>query len=172
MNKFYLFVLTVLFSAEFKSERQYGIEQQLHAPCCWGGVIAEHDSQLAEMIKVLINNLIQDEFNIETFNNSLTLTYNNKNILEYSKNIIKKNMTDDEIINFFIGIHGERMRALPENKGLGWLTWKLPTFLLIFSLLIGFIIVNQFQNNVTENKQNIDQSKIKSVDEAMRKMGI
>ena len=173
MNKLLLFgVFSILISAEFKSERQYGIEQQLHAPCCWGGVIAEHDSPMAEAIKSVINNLIQHEFKIEAVNRALLRTYDNQNILDYSNNILKKNMTDVEIINFFVGIHGEKIRALPENKGLGWITWKLPTFILILSLLIGFTIINRFQKNVQQTNQNIDNSKIKSVDEAMKKMGI
>ena len=173
MNKLFLFtIFSVLVSAEFKSERQYGIEQQLHAPCCWGGVIAEHDSPLAEAIKSVINSLIQDRFNMEYINQALMVTYENQNILDYAKNFIKQNMTDDEIINFFVGIHGEKIRALPENKGLGWVAWKLPTFLLFLSLIIGFIVVNRFRKNVKKVNSDIDQSKIKSVDNAMKEMGI
>ena len=165
-------IFSVLISAEFKSERQYGIEQQLHAPCCWGGVIAEHDSPLAEAIKSVINSLIQEEYNIESVNKALMVAYENQNILDYSKNILKQKMTDDEIINFFVGIHGEKIRALPENKGLGWIAWKLPTFLLFLSLLIGIIVVNRFQKNGKQTNPNIDQSKINSVDNAMKEMGI
>ena len=173
MNKLFLFtIFSVLVSAEFKSERQYGIEQQLHAPCCWGGVIAEHDSPLAEAIKSVINSLIQDRFNMEYINQALMVTYENQNILDYAKNFIKQNMTDDEIINFFVGIHGEKIRALPENKGLGWVAWKLPTFLLFLSLIIGFIVVNRFRKNVKKVNSDIDESKIKSVDNAMKEMGI
>lgn len=173
MSKLFLFtIFSVLISAEFKSERQYGIEQQLHAPCCWGGVIAEHDSPLAEAIKSVINSLIQEEYNIESVNKALMVAYENQNILDYSKNILKQKMTDDEIINFFVGIHGEKIRALPENKGLGWIAWKLPTFLLFLSLLIGIIVVNRFQKNGKQTNPNIDQSKINSVDNAMKEMGI
>ena len=173
MSKLFLFtIFSLLISAEFKSERQHGIEQQLHAPCCWGGVIAEHDSPLAEAIKSVINSLIQDRFNLESVNKALMIAYENQNILDYSKNILKQNMTDDEIINFFVGIHGEKIRALPENKGLGWITWKLPTFLLFLSLLIGIIVVNRFQKNGNKTNPNIDQSKINSVDNTMKEMGI
>ena len=173
MNKMFIFVFfSILISAEFKSERQYGIEQQLHAPCCWGGVIAEHDSPLAEAIKNIINKLIQENFNSEAVNEALINTYENQNILNFSKNIIKKNMTDNEIVNFFVGIHGEKIRALPENIGLGWIAWKLPTFLLFLSLLIGIIVVNRFQKNGKQTNPNIDQSKINSVDNAMKEMGI
>tara|TARA_B100000700_G_C14692503_1_gene690591 strand:- start:14 stop:535 length:522 start_codon:yes stop_codon:yes gene_type:complete len=173
MSKLFLFtIFSLLISAEFKSERQYGIEQQLHAPCCWGGVIAEHDSPLAEAIKSVINSLIQDRFNMESVNQALMVAYENQNILDYAKNFIKQNMTDDEIINFFVGIHGEKIRALPENKGLGWIAWKLPTFLLFLSLLIGIIVVNRFQKNGKQTNPNIDQSKINSVDNAMKEMGI
>ena len=47
-------LFTFLYSAEFKSERQRTLEYQLNAPCCWGGVIAEHDSPIAQQIKQLI----------------------------------------------------------------------------------------------------------------------
>ena len=76
-------------------------------------------------------------------------------------------MTDNEIVNFFVGIHGEKIRALPENIGLGWIAWKLPTFLLFLSLLIGFFIVNQFQKNGNKPIKAIDKSKVKSVEEGL-----
>ena len=97
MNKFLLFIfITSLFCVEFKSQRQYQLEQQLHAPCCWGGVVAEHDSPIANGIKLIINNIISDEFNINEINYALIQVYN-KNVLVYSNKLIKENMTDEEI---------------------------------------------------------------------------
>jgi cytochrome c-type biogenesis protein CcmH/NrfF len=171
MNKFLLFIfITSLFCVEFKSQRQYQLEQQLHAPCCWGGVVAEHDSPIANGIKLIINNIISDEFNINEINYALIQVYN-KNVLVYSNKLIKENMTDEEIINFFVGIEGEKVRALPENKGLGWIAWKLPTFILFLSLLIGFIIINKFRVIPKEYNQNKKQSSFKNVDDEMKKMG-
>ena len=83
MNNFiFLITLSYLFGAEFKSERQHIIEQQLHAPCCWGGVIAEHDSPKAESIKAIIKNLIDENFDLKLINSSLLATYGNRNILD------------------------------------------------------------------------------------------
>jgi len=171
MNKFiYLFLIASLFCVEFKSQRQYQLEQQLHAPCCWGGVIAEHDSPIANGIKLIINNIISDEFDKNKINNTLLQVYN-KNVLDYSNKFIKQNMTDEEIINFFVGIEGEKIRALPENKGLGWVAWKLPTFILILSILMGIIIINRFRALPKEINQNIKNTSFEKVDDEMKKMG-
>lgn len=163
---------SVIFNAEFKSERQYEIEQQLHAPCCWGGVIAEHDSPLAEGIKSIINALISESFNIDKISTAIRATYDNPNIESYFREIVKPNMTDAEIIVFFEQIHGEKVRALPDNIGLGWVAWKLPTFILFLSLIIGIIVVKKLQTKTHSPQPKIDQSKINSVEEAMKKMGI
>ncbi len=171
MNKFiYLFLIASLFCVEFKSQRQYQLEQQLHAPCCWGGVIAEHDSPIANGIKLIINNIISDEFDKNKINNTLLQVYN-KNVLDYSNKFIKQNMTDEEIINFFVGIEGEKIRALPENKGLGWVAWKLPIFILFLSILIGIIIINRFRALPKEINQNIKHTSFEKVDDEMKKMG-
>jgi len=173
MNKFLLIlIISFLCGAEFKSSRQYGIEQQLHAPCCWGGVIADHDSPQAVAIKAIINDLINPNFEIENVNISLRSAYENENIIDYAKSYFKNNMTDEEIVNFFVGIHGEKIRALPENKGLGWVAWKLPTFLLFLSILIGLIVVRNFRKNAIEKNENISRKKFKNVDKAMEEMGI
>ena len=173
MNKLFLLIIfSFIISAEFKSQRQYGIEQQLHAPCCWGGVIAEHDSPMSEAIKSVISALISDDFNIKNINSALIKTYENENILDYSSKFVKAKMIDEEIINFFVGIHGEKVRALPENKGLGWIAWKLPTFVLILSLIIAIKIVNNFRSIAIQNPPKIDNNNFKNVDKAMKEMGI
>lgn len=171
MNKFiYLFLIGSLLCVEFKSQRQYQLEQQLHAPCCWGGVIAEHDSPIANGIKLIINNIISDEFDKNKINNTLLQVYN-KNVLDNSNKFIKQDMTDEEIINFFVGIEGEKIRALPENKGLGWVAWKLPTFILLLSILMGIIIINRFRALPKEINQNIKNTSFEKVDDEMKKMG-
>ena len=173
MNKFLLIlIISILCGAEFKSSRQYGIEQQLHAPCCWGGVIADHDSPLAIAIKSIINAIILPNFKIENVNITLTNAYENENIIDYSKSYLKNNMTDEEIVNFFVGIHGEKIRALPENKGLGWVAWKLPTFILYLSILIGLIVIRNFRKNALKIPIKATKNKFKDVDKVMEEMGI
>jgi cytochrome c-type biogenesis protein CcmH/NrfF len=172
MNNFFLLlIISTLFCAEFKTQRQYKIEQQLHAPCCWGGVIAEHDSPFANGIKTVIKNILSEEFNIQEINSALLQVYKN-NVLEYANKNIKQNMTNEEIVNFFVGIEGEKMRALPENKGLGWIAWKLPTFVLILSLIISFIIINKFRSVPQKKYAPINgENQYKKVDNEMKKMG-
>jgi hypothetical protein len=144
----------------------------LHAPCCWGGVIAEHDSPKAESIKAIIKNLIDENFDLKLINSSLLATYGNRNILDLAKNNIKEFMTDDEIIEFFVMIHGEKIRALPENKGLGWLAWNLPTFLLFSSLVTAYFIVKKLTKTTKSTSIIINNQQKKIVDEAMRDIGI
>ena len=173
MNSLFLIlILSTLFGAEFKSQRQYVIEQQLHAPCCWGGVIAEHDSPLANSIKMVVKAIVADEFDREEINSALQIAYENENIHDYSQKHITEDMTDTEIVEFFIGIHGEKIRALPENTGLGWVAWKLPTFMLVLSLIVAMFIINKFRS-IPKKSVNIgDISNFKKVDDEMKKMGI
>ena len=173
MNKiFIIIIISTNFCAEFKSQRQYEIEQKLHAPCCWGGVIAEHDSPLANNIKSIIKTIISNDYNWATIYNTIKNTYQNENIKNYSQQHIKKNMTDNEIVNFFIGLHGEKIRALPENNGLGWIAWKLPTFMLILSILIAIFIIKKFRSTMDQSINVKENHNFKKVDEEMKRMGI
>ena len=172
IRSFFLFIIISICYSEFKSQRQYEVEQNLHAPCCWGGIIAEHDSPIANNIKLIIKEIISNKFNLETINSIINNSYEDKNIKNYTTKYIKENMTDEEIVNFFVGIHGEKIRALPENKGLGWVAWKLPIFILFSSIIIAILIIINFKNTFKETTILNKNTNFKKVDDEMKKMGI
>ena len=54
-----LIFITTIFT-QFKSDRQNKIESSILAPCCYGGIVADHNSMLAKLISNIINSLIDD----------------------------------------------------------------------------------------------------------------
>ena len=60
-------------------------------------------------------------------------------------------------------IHGEKIRALPENKGLGWLAWNLPTFLLFSSLVTAYFIVKKLTKTTKSTSIIINNQQKKTV---------
>ena len=62
LNMIILIIFSVGFS-QFKSERQQEIESLLIAPCCFGGVLAEHDyDKTVSLIKFPLINPIGTPF--------------------------------------------------------------------------------------------------------------
>ena len=121
---------------------------------------------------MVVKAIIADEFDRRVINSALQIAYENESIYDYSQKHITENMTDTEIVEFFVGIHGEKIRALPENTGLGWVAWKLPTFILVFSLIIAIFIINKFRSIPHKSVNVRDISNFKKVDDEMKKMGI
>ena len=166
-------LFTFLYSAEFKSERQRTLEYQLNAPCCWGGVIAEHDSPIAQQIKQLIVLLISNSFAEKELISKINEIYSSNDLFETIKSLIHNKMSDNEIIDLFSLIHGEKIRALPKDEGIGWIAWKLPTFILFVSLITAVIIVKKisFRKNYSK-KFELSHKQIQLVDDEMKKRGL
>ena len=93
-------------------------------------MIAEHDSPIAEQIKQIIGTLTAKSYSQEKVLRSISSTYLKGEIIDQLIPLLHAEMTDDEIIDLFTGIHGSQVRALPKNEGIGWITWKLPIFVL------------------------------------------
>lgn len=170
---FFCIFTGLLISAEFKSERQRGIEYQLNAPCCWGGVIAEHDSPIAEQMKQIIGALTAKSYSQEKVISSISGTYLKSEIIDQLIPFLHAGMTDDEIIDLFTGIHGSQVRALPKNEGIGWIAWKLPIFVLIISILsAGFIVRNLSRKSSGKLEHELPDNTFISVEREMKKRGI
>ena len=151
-----LIFITTIFT-QFKSDRQNKIESSILAPCCYGGIVAEHNSMLAKLISNIINSLIDDNKDkddiIEELNQLVNISISNdfltNNKLNYNfKNLIHSNMNDDEILKLFIEIYGEKIRAIPQDNIFGKLTWLAPFIIIIIGVvLISFVIFNLSSNN-------------------------
>ena len=99
--------------------------------------------------------------------------YSSNNLFETIKSLIHNKMSDNEIIDLFSLIYGEKIRALPKDEGIGWIAWKLPTFILFVSLITAVIIVKKisFRKNYSK-KFELSHKQIQLVDDEMKKRGL
>lgn len=166
-----LVIFSVVFS-QFKSERQQEIESLLIAPCCFGGVLAEHDSPLSKKISEIVEELISKEVIINSVGielDKMIIDFNietslDQQVLFHSQ--LHGQMNNEEIINMFVLIFGERVRSVPRQTGLGKLAWTMPMFFIIFGLIFITIIIRSFSQKKELIKQetlsNEELSKIET----------
>ena len=166
-----LIIFSVAFS-QFKSERQQEIESLLIAPCCFGGVLAEHDSPLSKKISEIVEKLISEEVIINSVGielDKMIIDFNIETSREEWKLVHRQlhdQMDNEEIIEAFILIFGERVRSVPRQTGLGKLAWTMPMFFIIFGLIFITIIIRSFSQKKELIKQetlsNEELSKIET----------
>ena len=155
-------IILIIFSvgfSQFKSERQQEIESLLIAPCCFGGVLAEHDSPLSKKISEIVEELISEEVIINSVSielDKMIIDFNietspDQQVLFHSQ--LHDQMNNEEIINMFVLIFGERVRSVPRQTGLGKLAWTMPMFFIIFGLIFITIIIRSF----SQKKESIRQ---------------
>ncbi len=171
LNLIILVIFSVVFS-QFKSERQQEIESLLIAPCCFGGVLAEHDSPLSKKISEIVEELISKEVIINSVGielDKMIIDFNietslDQQVLFHSQ--LHGQMNNEEIINMFVLIFGERVRSVPRQTGLGKLAWTMPMFFIIFGLIFITIIIRSFSQKKELIKQetlsNEELSKIET----------
>jgi len=171
LNLIIVVIFSVVFS-QFKSERQQEIESLLIAPCCFGGVLAEHDSPLSKKISEIIEELISKEVIINNVGiklDKMIIDFNietsfDHQVLFHSQ--LHSQMNNEEIINMFVLIFGERVRSVPRQNGLGKLAWTMPMFFIIFGLIFITIIIRSFSQKKELIKQetlsNEELSKIEA----------
>ena len=166
--KYYLIIL-VIFSmgiSQFKSERQQEIESLLNAPCCFGGVLAEHDSPLSKRISEIVEKLISEDVSINSINlelDNMIIDFNiatspDQRTLIHSQ--LQDQMDNEEIIEAFVLIFGERVRSVPRQTGLGKLAWTMPIVFIILGLIFITIIIMSFSNK----KKLIKEEKLSDED--------
>ena len=154
---FNIFLLTFSFS-QFKSDRQNSIESLILSPCCYGGIVSEHNSLISQLISDLIQKMIIKDINqteiinnlkeiidISIKNGFITLDENQDNF----QNMIIPNMRDNDILDIFVYIYGEKIRAVPQNNIFGKLTWFFPFLLMI----LGIVAILNIIKNISKEKQ-------------------
>ena len=144
----------------------------LIAPCCFGGVLAEHDSPLSKKISEIVEELISKEVIINSVGielDKMIIDFNietslDQQVLFHSQ--LHGQMNNEEIINMFVLIFGERVRSVPRQTGLGKLAWTMPMFFIIFGLIFITIIIRSFSQKKELIKQetlsNEELSKIET----------
>ena len=161
-----LFSISISFT-QFKNDRQINIESKILAPCCYNGIILEHNSDVSKLISSIIKNIINENFNKDKILLQLDKLILLSNIKISNKiktkiyNNIYQGISDENIINIFISIFGEKIIAIPLNNIFGKITWLMPSILLILSISILLIRINNLysQPKNTINKISIKETK-------------
>ena len=146
----YVMILSFVFT-QFKSDRQNNIESWILAPCCYGGIVSEHNSMITKLISNLIKNLTKENFSEQKikddFNEIIDISIKN-GFIKHQKpkydftNKIHSKMQDNEILDLFIDIYGEKIRAIPQDNIFGKITWFFPILIILISLGLLYFIIN------------------------------
>ena len=170
-----IIIISLAFS-QFKSDRQNGIESIIMAPCCYGGIVSEHNSEISTLISNFIKKIISENFDKEDVVNDLNniIDVSVKSgflVLDRDKyNFIDKihyNMTDNEILNLLINIFGDKIRAIPNDDLFGRMTWFFPLIVIVIGLFFIYNIITHLSLKdklILSNKEIlIIENKIKNL---------
>ena len=153
-----LFILISLCFSQFKSDRQVNIESKILAPCCYNGIILEHNSDISNLISSIISSFISEDYikkNILLKLDELILLSNKQITSEAKKKIynsIHQKMNNENIIKVFINIFGDKISAIPPNNLFGKITWLMPLFLLIIAISLLSIGIKKIYYQSKKNK--------------------
>jgi len=152
MKAFISYIIIISFAlTQFKSERQNNIESLILAPCCYGGIVSEHNSMITKLISNVINSLIEKSINEQNIKDDLNEIIDisiqsgfitHRKIKYDFENRIHSNMQDNDILNIFINIYGEKIRAIPQNNFFGKITWFFPLAIFFGGTFFIFYIIN------------------------------
>ena len=129
-----------------KSALQRELEQEIMAPCCYGGVVADHESQAAEQVKAQIAQLIAE------------------------------GKTAEEIKDMFVAIYGEQILARPRARGFNLLAYIIPPVLLLLGGLVVVYIINHMKTQAPQKaplvRKSYSEEFVRKVEREMRDLDI
>jgi cytochrome c-type biogenesis protein CcmH len=106
-------ILTMAFAAPTQDrtleEKAREIDGKLMAPCCWSGLVSQHDSQVAREIR------------------------------QQTRYMLAAGKSEQEILDYYVSLYGERILASPRPRGFNLLVWILPWLLLVAG--IAFVVL-------------------------------
>jgi cytochrome c-type biogenesis protein CcmH len=80
------------------------IDGKVIAPCCWSQPVSQHDSQVAGEIR------------------------------QATRQMLAAGKSEEEILDYYVSVYGERILASPRPRGFTLLAWIMPWLLLIAGL--------------------------------------
>ena len=169
MKYLIIFILSIsLGLTNFISKKQYDIESLILAPCCYGGVVSEHNSPLSKLISNFIEEIYSKDYSDKEsrikFDKIIEFSkkngFLNSNFSKNSYHLIKQNMQDEEILNLFINLYGEKIRAVPQNNFFGKITWIFPLLIMIVGILTVTYVIKNLSFNNSENLSDLEIKKI------------
>ena len=169
-------IIISLASSQFKSDRQNGIESIIMAPCCYGGIVLEHNSEVSTLMSNFIKKVISENFDKEDVVNDLNKIIDiamksDFLLLDRDKyNFIDEihyNMTDNEILNLFINIFGDKIRAIPDDDFLGRMTWFFPLIVIFIGLIFIYNIITHLS---LKDKLILSNKEILTIENKIKKL--
>lgn len=91
------------------------LEGELIAPCCWSQTIGEHRSEASEQMRREIRDMID------------------------------KNMSHQQIIDFYVAQYGERILAAPRPRGFNLMAYVLPGAALLAGAWVVVVLMRRWR---------------------------
>jgi cytochrome c-type biogenesis protein CcmH len=129
-----------------KGALQKELEGEIMAPCCYGGPVADHESDAAKQVKLQIAQLITE------------------------------GKTREEVLDMYVAIYGERILASPRAQGFNVMAYWMPPIILIVGVLLVVFVINRLSVSsakpVRVAKNNFGDEFFNKIDQEMRELDI
>jgi cytochrome c-type biogenesis protein CcmH len=129
-----------------KDETQRELESEIMAPCCYGGPVADHDSEAARQVKTQIAGLLAE------------------------------GKTKEEILDMYVAIYGEQILARPRARGFNLLAYIMPPVILLVGGLLFVYFISRIKSpapdSVEVESSNYGDEFFKKVEKEMKELEI
>jgi cytochrome c-type biogenesis protein CcmH len=99
-----------------KDALQKELESEIMAPCCYGGPVADHDSEAAKQVKTQIAGLLAE------------------------------GKSKEESLDMYVAIYGEQILARPRARGFNLLAYIMPPVILLVGVLLFVYFVSRIKS--------------------------
>jgi cytochrome c-type biogenesis protein CcmH len=129
-----------------KDALQKQLEIEIMAPCCYGGPVADHDSEAAKQVKTQIAGLLAE------------------------------GKTKEEILDMYVAIYGEQILARPRARGFNLLAYIMPPVILLVGGLMFVYFVSRLKSPATHSVEakssSYGEEFFKKVEKEMKELEI
>ncbi len=136
----------VVWAQEITGALQKELESEIMAPCCYGGPVADHESDAAKQVKLQIAQLIKEGKNRE------------------------------EVLDMYVAIYGERILASPRAQGFNVMAYWMPRIILVVGVLLVLFVINRMTVAGTQpvqvDKSKYEDEFFNKIDKEMRELDI
>ena len=125
-------LVMIVFAQDIKSERQVKLEKSLMSPCCYGGAIYDHESQISYDMKDEIASMILD------------------------------GKSDQDILTHYEKKYGEKILASPKASGFNLAAWYVPIIIVVIALILYLLYSIKLNNRkmaFSSSPHNIKEDK-------------
>ena len=154
--------------SNFVSKKQYDIESLILAPCCYGGIVSEHNSPLSKLISNFVQEIYSENFDKQKailklediVDFSIKKGLINRTNYQENYKLISQNMDQEVFLKLFINLFGEKIRAVPQNNFFGKITWIFPYVIMVIGFLIVSYVIKNLSFDNTKTLSEVEKEKI------------